>query len=87
MSENKEENTSLVNYVGVDNTPFEVAELEKKDSKEKEYFIMFGKYRLTEDLGSVEKAKDEAVKVDWLKIMGVCHAIAESIVESKLKTK
>lgn len=74
---------SLIEYKEVENTPFTVVTLEKENSEEKEYYVMFGKYRLSNDLGTFEKAMEEAETIDWWKIMGIAHAITETIIDEK----
>ncbi len=84
MKEDKDDaKTHLVKHKEVKGTPFTVSSLEAKVGTERLYYVMFGKYRLTEDMGSMKKAVEEAKVIDWFKMMGVCHGICEMLIEEK----
>ncbi len=87
VEETNKQNSHLIKYEEVKNTPFQTVRVENEDDTV-EYYVMFGKYRISEKMKSEEEAKKEAKTIDWWKIMSVCHAIAEQVVEAKeLKTK
>ncbi len=77
------ENSTLIEYKQVKDTPFTVAKIERENEELHDYYIMMGKYRISEKFENEEEVMEEAGKIDWWKIMGVIHAIASEIVNNK----
>ncbi len=75
------ENSNLIEYIAVEGTPFQIAIREKENSKEKDYFILMGVHKLSDAYKTEKEAVKEAKKVDWWKVMGVCHAIATEVIK------
>ena len=74
-----ERNTELVEKIEVEGTPFTIVKNEEL------WYILLGKYRLTEGYESKELALDEANTINWNKILQVCIIIGNTIKESSLK--
>ncbi len=75
QTDNKELN--LIEYVEIDDTPFTVVGEYKDEVGRYQWYIMMGKYRLTEDIGGRQKAIDEAKVITWEKIMGLIGVMVE----------
>lgn len=71
---------SLIEYKEIEGTPFQVVR-KTEENGINSYFVMFGKYRISEKIDTEEEATEEAAKLDWWKIMSVAHAIAEQLIE------
>lgn len=72
----------LIEYEQIENTPFTVVKREEEND-ETNYYVMFGKYRISEAIKNQEEARANARELDWWKIMSVAHAIAEQIIDQK----
>lgn len=80
----------LIEYKQVEGTPFQVVTKEHPELDVKEYYVMFGKYRISEKIEEEEEAMKQAKVIDWWKIMSIAHAIAEELIsknelEKKMK--
>ena len=64
-----EKNTKLVEFKGVKETPFTLAK------QNEEWYILLGKYRLSEGYETEKEAEKEAKRVCWNKIMQVISVI------------
>lgn len=62
-------NEQLIEYHPVKGTPFTVAR------QNKEWFVLMGKYRFTQDLKSRREATKEALKMNWERIMQVIQVM------------
>lgn len=82
-SANGTDNSKLMEYKTIDKTPFTIASVEKEKSDEKEHYVLFGKYQLSNKYATIEEAEKEANTMDWFKIMGIAHAIAEQVYKMK----
>lgn len=67
----KSNGEQLIEYFEIKNTPFTVAKHEGK------YYIMMGKYRLTEPLPNKGHAMYEAKRMSWTRIMQVISVMIE----------
>lgn len=74
---NKEE---LIEFIDVPGSPFKVIR------QEKEYYTIFGQYRLSEAYESKEEAIKDAQREDWMRVMHVMEIIAKFTYED-LKQK
>lgn len=79
-SKKTDKQDSLIEYKEVENTPFTIVK-KVEENDEINYFVLFGKYRISEALKTEEEATEQATTIDWWKIMSVAHAIAEQIIE------
>jgi thioredoxin-related protein len=70
-------NEELIKKYEVKNTPFTII---KQDNK---VYGVMGQYRLTEDLKSVKKAKEEMKKITWDRLMQVVTILFDKAEEIK----
>ena len=66
-----ERNTELVEKIEVENTPFTIVKNEGL------WYILLGKYRLTEGYEDKEEVLKEANTINWNKILQVCIIIGK----------
>lgn len=70
----------LLEQIKIDNTPFTAIKMDDK------WFLALGKYRLTNQLGSLEECKAEAQDASWIRIMQIMKiVIKEHEEEQKLE--
>lgn len=60
----------LIRYV--DETPFAVVQTEMG------FYVIMGKYRMSESFKSYEEAEQDAKRVDWMRILQVMGAVVEN---------
>ena len=75
-------NSTLIDYHPVENTPFTV--IEDKQDEITKFRLVMGKYLIMDNLESVETGKEEAITIDWWKIMSI---ISSMINEQKEQLK
>jgi len=67
----KSNGEELVQYYPVDDTPFTVAK------NNEQWYVLMGKYRLTEALKTKAEATKNAKEMKWMRIMQVIHIMLE----------
>ena len=68
-----ERNTELVEKIEVEGTPFTIVRNEEL------WYILLGKYRLTEGFENKEEALKEANTINWNKILQVCIIVGKEV--------
>lgn len=66
LDEAKNNTEQTVEYIPIENTPFTAG---RQDNK---WYLLMGKYRLTEELNSFEEVKEASEVNDWFRIMQIC---------------
>lgn len=61
----------LLEQVPINDTPFTAIRMEDK------WFLALGKYRLTNQLGSLEECKAEAQDASWIRIMQIMKIVIQ----------
>lgn len=74
-NKNLNSNKEMIKLNEVKNTPFSI--LEKLENEEYEYYVMLGKYRLSESFKSLEEAMEDAKRTDWERLMQVVGVMVE----------
>lgn len=64
--------SQLVNMTKVENTPFTIVEAEEG------VYTVLGKYRISENLGTLENALEDAKRTDWERMMQVMGVMIEN---------
>lgn len=87
LKQEKKSNTTdnkdyLIEYEEQENTPFTVVK-KVEENDDINYYVMFGKYRISEAIKDQEEARKNAKIIDWWKIMSVAHVIAENLIEQQ----
>lgn len=70
-------NEELLEQIPVENTPFTVIR------QEKDYFVVMGKYRLTEKLETKEQALEAALDESWFRLMQIMRIMIEEYAKEK----
>lgn len=76
----KSNSEELIQYHKVENSPFTIAKYEG------EWFVMMGKYKLTQGIKTKQEALKQATETSWGRIMQVIHIMIEDNNETN-KTK
>lgn len=69
--EKERENNILIEKFDVDETPFTIIR------QDKDWFVMMGRYRITESLSGYIEAEERAKRTDWTTIMQVIGVMIE----------
>lgn len=75
--------TSLIDRRPIENTPFCVIEFEREESPEKWFFIVAGKYRVTDEFRTEEECWVDLEKNKWSVVM----ILAELVIEEMTKAE
>ncbi len=81
--ETDKQKSRLIEYEQVKETPFTIAKILRENEEKHDYYIMMGKYRISEKYEEHKEVMKDAERIDWWKIMGVIHAIANEVIDRK----
>lgn len=69
-------NDKLIEQIPLEGTPFHATK------RGDEWYLTFGRYRLTDNLGSLEKVKHDAGDASWFRIMQIMGIVIEEYIET-----
>lgn len=78
-TDKRENEKELVQVLEIDDTPFTAAKYQGR------WYLMLGRYRLTEELKTLNEAKEAAKDSSWFRIMQVAQIVAENAIDNRSK--
>lgn len=76
-----EQTKKLANYEKLENTPFTLAELDTEEGIK--WYVLMGKYRLSEAMETKEKAEEDAERQDWERLLQIIQIMIEANIKGQ----